>query len=81
MLIVQEARRVHQLLCRFIALLGEPALAFLQDHAVSGRKLLPATALLEAAAEACSILLDGSDAGVGNGLRDTSFLSAFLLNR
>ena len=73
--------RVHQLLCRFVALLGKPALAFLQDHAVSGRRLLPATAMLEAAAEACGVLLDGADTGAGSALRDTSFLSAFVLNR
>lgn len=67
--------------CRFACMFGKSALAFLQDHAVQGRRLLPATAMLEAAAEACSMLRDGADITVESALRDTSFLRAIVLER
>jgi len=66
---------------RFMTMLDKAALAFLQDHSVKGRRLLPATAMLEAAAEACSILLDSSDTGAKSAFKNSSFLRAFVLER
>ncbi len=65
---------------RFSADLGKAALAFLLDHAVSGRSLCPATALLEAAAEAGLMLKDDSSSGLLL-LQGTTFSKALLLNR
>ena len=66
-------------LCRYATRLGKAALAFLQDHRVKGRRMLPATAMLEAAAEAHSMLHDGADVAADCALTDTSFLRAFAL--
>ena len=62
-------------------MLDKAALAFLQEHTVKGRRLLPATAMLEAAGEACSILLDSADTGAESVLKDSNFLRAFVLER
>lgn len=64
-----------------MTMLDKAALAFLRDHSVKGRRLLPATAMLEAAAEAYSVLLDSADTGAESALKDSSFLRAFLLER
>ena len=66
---------------RFMTMLDKAALAFLQDHSVKGRRLLPATAMLEAAAEACRILLDNADTGAESALNNSGFLRAFVLER
>lgn len=66
--------------CRFSADLGKAALAFLRDHAVSGRALCPATALLEAAVEAARMLKDDSSDGLLL-LQGTAFSKALLLSR
>ncbi len=65
---------------RFSADLGNAALAFLCDHAVSGRPLCPATALLEAAVEAGRMLKDDSSSGLLL-LQETTFSKALLLSR
>ena len=66
--------------CRYAAALGQAGLAFLHDHAVQGRRLLPATAMLEAAAEVCSTLRDVPDRDMLNALEATSFLRAAELS-
>jgi hypothetical protein len=76
---LMHARRASHavpLHCRFSARLDKAALAFLHDHAVHGRTLCPATALLEAAIAAGHMLREGSLL-----LRDTSFVKALLLDR
>lgn len=67
--------------CRFVSRLDKAALAFLQDHSVQGRRILPATAMLETAAAACGLLHDGIDAGVSSVSEDTSFLRALVHER
>lgn len=49
--------------CRCIARLDAPALAFLWDHQVIGRALLPATAFFEASLAAGSLLKLDESAG------------------
>ena len=68
---------------RFSARLHKAALAFLRDHAVHGRVLCPATALLEAAVASGRMLLQEGSNGDGRQLllRDTSFVKALLLTR
>ncbi|CAL8465605.1 g5141 [Coccomyxa elongata] len=65
---------------RFSADMGKAALAFLRDHAVSGRPLCPATALLEAAVEAGRMLKDDSSSGLLL-LQGSTFSKALLLSR
>ena len=64
-------------------MLNEAALAFLRDHAVHGRVLCPATALLEAAMASGHMLLQEGSSTEGRQLmlRDTSFVKALLLTR
>lgn len=45
-------------MCRFVAQLAHPALAYLLDHIVAGRALLPGAAMLEATAAAGCTLTD-----------------------
>jgi acyl transferase domain-containing protein/acyl-CoA synthetase (AMP-forming)/AMP-acid ligase II/NADPH:quinone reductase-like Zn-dependent oxidoreductase/acyl carrier protein len=57
-------------------LASTPALAFLRDHVVRGRALLPAAAMLELALEAASVLLSGRSGGAGAGVGGVSLLPA-----
>ncbi|CAL5223543.1 g6075 [Coccomyxa viridis] len=66
---------------RFVSRLDKAAVAFLQDHSVKGRIILPATAMLEAAAEASSMLHDAVDVSADSALKHTSFLRALALQR
>ena len=75
-LIPDTGETCHNGGCRYAADLGKAGLAFLREHAVQGQRLLPATAMLEAAAEACSMLRDGPDIHTQTALRATSFLRA-----
>ena len=70
-----------QYICRFVSRLDKAAVAFLQDHSVKGRIILPATAMLEAAAEASSMLHDAVDVSADSALKHTSFLRALALQR
>ena len=67
--------------CRYATPLDKAALAFLQDHSVKGQRILPATAMLEAAVEACSMLHNNADVGADSALKDTSILRAVVLKR
>ena len=65
---------------RFLASLNASALAFLRDHAVTGRPLRPAAAFLEAAVESGRMLKADGSGGLLL-LRGATFSKALLLSR